>query len=162
VFPHSNRDNFGESLGIIEYDWVWNIGDRTALVSDGWFETIDGGPRVFNAGAIFNRPDHTSLYLGYRQIDPLESKAVIAAVTYALSAKYAVTASTTWDFGTENENSTVMLTRIGTDLRMSMGLSYNSLLNNFGVQFEIVPNLIRGGRSGGFAPGMFGDGMARR
>jgi hypothetical protein len=162
VFPHSNRDNFGESLGIIEYDWVWNIGDRTALVSDGWFETIDGGPRVFNAGAIFNRPDHTSLYLGYRQIDPLESKAVIAAVTYALSAKYAVTASTTWDFGTENENYTVMLTRIGTDLRMSMGLSYNSLLNNFGVQFEIVPNLIRGGRSGGFAPGMFGDGMARR
>lgn len=162
IFPHSNRDNFGEPLGIIEYDWVWNIGDRTALVSDGWFETIDGGPRVYNGGIVFNRPDNTSLYLGYRQIDPLESKAIIASVTYAFSAKYAGSASTAWDFGTKNQNYTFMLTRIGTDLRMSIGVSYNSILNNFNVQFEIIPNLIRGGRSAGLGPSAFGDGMARR
>ncbi|MCI0684152.1 MAG: hypothetical protein L0Y71_18745 [Gemmataceae bacterium] len=162
VFPQSNRDNFGETLGIIEYDWIWNIGDRTALVSDGWFETIDGGPRVYNGGIVISRPDNTSFYLGYRQIDPLESKAVVASVTYAFSAKYAGTASTLWDFGTDNQHYSLMLTRIGTDLRMSIGLSYNSILNNFGVQFEIVPNLIRGNRNPGFAPGALGGGLARR
>ena len=87
VFRGSNRDNFGESLGIIEYDWVWNIGDRTALVSDGWFETIDGGPHVFNAGGHLQPAGPHQQYLGYRQIDPLESKAVIAAVTCAFSAE---------------------------------------------------------------------------
>ena len=136
VFRSSNRDNFGESLGIIEYDWVWNIGDRTALVSDGWFETIDGGPPRLQRRRPSSAGRTTPACLGYRQIDPLESKAVIAAVTYAFSAEVRGPASTTWDFGTHNENYTVMLTRIGTDLRMSLGLSYNSLLNNFGVQFR--------------------------
>ena len=94
VFPQSDRDNFGEPFGFLEYDWVWNIGDRTALVSNGWAEPIDDGPRVFTVGIVLNRPDATNFYLGYRQIDPLESRAVIASVTYAFSPKYAVTAST--------------------------------------------------------------------
>lgn len=163
VFPQSDRDNFGEPLGIINYDWLWNIGDRTALTSNGWFETIEGGPRVWNGGIILNRPDATNFYLGYRQIDPLNSKAVVASVTYALSAKYAATASTVWDFGVHNQNYSFMLTRIGTDVRVSFGLSYNSIINNFGVQFEIVPNLIRGGRNSAFAPGGISSGaLARR
>jgi hypothetical protein len=142
IFPHSRRDNFGEHLGILEYDWVWNVGDRTALVSNGWFETVDDGPRVFNMGAVLNRTDRTSFYLGYRQIDPLLSKAVVGSVTYALSAKYAFTASTVYDFGVNNEHFTVGLTRIGTDLQVTLGLSWNSVLDSFGVQFEIVPNLL--------------------
>ncbi len=32
-FPQEYRDNFGEAWGFLEYDWAWNVGDRTALVS---------------------------------------------------------------------------------------------------------------------------------
>ena len=142
LFPHSNRDNFGEHLGILEYDWVWNIGDRTALVSNGWFEPIDNGPRVFNFGTHISRPDRTSFYLGYRHIDPLESRAVIASLTYAFSAKYAITFATNYDFGTEVQSNALMITRMGTDLTISLGLSYDSTVNSFGVQFEVLPNLI--------------------
>ena len=141
-FPRANRDNFGEHWGILEYDWLWNVGDRTALTSNGWFETIDNGPRVFNIGAILNRPDRSSFYLGYRHIDPLQSPTVVANVTYPLGAKYAVTASTVYDFGVHNEHIAFGLTRIGTDVQMTLGFSWNSLLNSFGVQFEIVPNLM--------------------
>ena len=162
LFPQSNRDNFGEPLGVVEYDWLWNIGDRTALTSNGWFETIEGGPRVWNAGVVLNRPDATNFYLGYRQIDPLNSKAVVASLTYAFSAKYAATASTVWDFGVENQSYSFMLTRIGTDVRVSFGVSYNSIVNNFGVQFEIVPNLIRGGRHNAFGQNGMGNAFARR
>jgi hypothetical protein len=35
-----------------------------------------------------------------------------------------------------------MLTRNGTDLQVSLGFSYNSILNNFGVTFMIVPNFL--------------------
>ncbi len=157
IFPEDDRDNFGRTLGILEYDWLWNIGDRTALLSNGWMETIDGGPRVFNAGVAFNRPDNTNLYLGYRQIDPLESRAVVASLSYAFSAKYAASASTVWDFGTQNRSYAITLTRIGTDMRTSFGLSYNSTVNSFGVQFEIVPNLLGGGgRHNAFAPELLG------
>jgi hypothetical protein len=146
IFPHSKRDNFGETVGILEYDWIWNVGDRTALVSNGWFEPIEGGPRVFNLGGTINRPDATNFYLGYRHIDPLESRAVVGSVTYAFSAKYAITGSVVYDFGVDTQANSLTITRIGTDLMVSLGISYNSILNNFGVQFEVVPTLI--GRRG--------------
>ncbi len=162
LFPHANRDNFGQRFGIIEYDWIWNIGDRTSFVSNGWFETIEDGPRIFNLGVNLNRPDNTNFYLGYRQIDPLESRAFVGSVTYLFSSKYGMTASTLWDFGVDNEFYSLSVTRIGTDLTVSLGVTYNSVLNNFGVQFQIVPNLLPN-LSGANAGAVFtGASVARR
>src|SRR5207247_1325298 len=31
LFPDGHRDNFNRLVGVLEYDWTWNIGDRTAL-----------------------------------------------------------------------------------------------------------------------------------
>ena len=143
IFPQPNRDNFGYLAGIMEYDWLWNVGDRTALFSNGWFEPGSGGPHAFNVGGMLGRPDATNLMLSYRQIDPLRSRAVIAAATYALSPKYLLNASTTWDFGVDIQSYNLGITRIGTDLQMTMSIGYNSVLRNFGFQFEITPNLIR-------------------
>jgi len=141
-FPNPERDNFGQDFAFLQYDWIWNIGDRTALVSSGWYDPIQNGPRVFDIGAILNRPDRTSFYLGYREIDPLNSQAVTGAVTYIFSPKYAMTASATYDFGVKTEVTSLILTRMGSDLQVSFGINYNSILNTFGVAFEIVPNII--------------------
>ncbi len=142
-FPHPQRDNFGESFAFCEYDWVWNIGDRTALVSTGWVDPIEHGPRVYTIGAYLDRPDRTNYFLGYRQIDPLQSRAVTAAFSYVFSPKYAMTASAAYDFGTnESLSNTLVFTRMGSDLALSLGFTYNSLQNNFGVVFEILPNVV--------------------
>lgn len=143
-FPREDRDNFGEPLAFLEYDWVWNIGDRTALVSTGWVDPIDeDAARVWTIGGYFNRPDRTSFFLGYRQIDPVDSRAVTGALTYILSPKYAVTGSTSYDFGTrEALSNTLVLTRMGSDVQISFGVTYNAMQQNFGVQFYIVPNLM--------------------
>lgn len=143
LFPRSQRDNFGRVFGILEYDWVWNIGDRTALVSSGWFEPFEGGPRAFDVGGVINRPDATSLYFGYRQIDPLQTRAVVASIIYPFSAKYAMQASTVWDFGTHVRTYSLFVSRMGTDVMVNFGLNYNSTLNTFGVAFEIMPNMAR-------------------
>jgi hypothetical protein len=141
-FPHSTRDNFGENFAFLQYDWTWNIGDRTALTSSGWMDPEDQGPRVFGIGAFFNRPDRTTFYLGYRQLDPLNSKAVTGAATYIFSPKYAMTLSAMFDWGINSQINTFVFTRMGSDLQVSFGLSYNSLVNNWGVVFEIIPNLV--------------------
>jgi hypothetical protein len=142
IFPHSNRDNFGDTLGFLEYDWLWNIGDRTALASTGWIDAVNQDAHEFTFGAFLNRPDRTNFYLGYRQIDPVQSKAVTAAVTYVFSPKYATTISSTYDFGTNQSlSNSLVLTRMGSDLQVSLGFTYNALQNNFGVVFEILPNL---------------------
>jgi hypothetical protein len=152
LFPQDNRDNFGNRFGVIEYDWLWNIGDRTALTVNGWLEPVSGGPSVFTIGSYINRPDNTNVYLGYRQIDPLNSRAVIGSITYPFSGKYSVSASTVWDFGVHNQAYSFMVTRLGSDVQVSFGITYNSLLNNLGVAFEIVPNLLRGSIRPGLTP----------
>jgi hypothetical protein len=151
IFPQASRDNFGTTFGILEYDWVWNIGDRTSLVSTGWMDPIDPGPRFFTVGANINRPDRTNFYLGYRHYDPLESRAIVASLTYAFSAKYAITASTMYDLGIAHNNvNSLTFTRIGTDIQVSLGFNYNAILNTFGFTFEILPNLLP---SRGHVPG---------
>jgi hypothetical protein len=142
-FPEENRDNFGQSLAFLEYDYVWNLGDQTALVSSGWIDPIADGPRVFTVGAFVNRPDRTSFYLGYTEIEPIDSRAISAAVTYIISPKYALTAASTYDFGNAQAlSNSVSATRIGKDLQVTLGFTYNALTNNFGLLFEIVPNLV--------------------
>jgi hypothetical protein len=142
-FPRANQDNFGENLAFLEYNWLWNVGDRNGFVSNGWFDPIDGGARDFNIGAFFNRIDRTSMYLGYRQIDPLNSKLVVGSVSYMFSPKYSMSASAAYDLGTNQNISTMVLfTRTGSDLQVSLGFTYNALQNNFGFLFEILPNVV--------------------
>jgi hypothetical protein len=142
-FPEENRDNFGQSLAFLEYDYIWNLGDQTSLISSGWIDPIQNGPRVFTIGAFVNRPDRTSFYFGYREIEPINSRAVSAAVTYIISPKYAINASTTYDFGNNQALSNmVSATRIGKDLQVTLGFTYNALTSSVGLVFEIVPNLV--------------------
>ena len=56
VFPAANRDNFGSTLGYMAYDWTWNIGDRTALVSNGWIDPATDGPRSSRSAPISTAP----------------------------------------------------------------------------------------------------------
>jgi hypothetical protein len=143
VFPEPNRDNFGQTLGFLQYDWLWNIGDRTALTSTGWIDATNQNTDEFTIGAYLNRPDRTNFYLGYRQIDPVQSKAVTAAITYVFSPKYATSLSSTYDFGTSQAlSNSLVLTRIGSDLQVSLGVTYNVLQNNFGVVVQVEPNLL--------------------
>ncbi|MFO0880347.1 MAG: hypothetical protein U0840_23630 [Gemmataceae bacterium] len=148
-FPQPSQ-NFGEAFSFLEYQYNWNIGDRTTIESYGWYDPQDFGARVFTIGGFFNRPDRTMFYVGYRQIDPLDSRLFMASLTYTLSPKYALTMATSYDFGTnEAQTNTVVLTRTGSDLQVSLGFMYNSLQNNFGAIVEIVPSLVPINRRGG-------------
>jgi hypothetical protein len=142
-FPNPSRDNFDQSWSFLQYDYTWNVGDRTALVSTGWFDPIDNGARVFTIGTFLNRTDRTNIYLGYREIQPLNSDAVTVALSYVFSPKYAMSVSSTYDFGTNQSLSNVVsFTRMGSDLQLTLGFTYNAILNTFGLVFEIYPNIV--------------------
>jgi hypothetical protein len=151
-FPEAKRDNFGHPFAFLEYDFLWNVGDRTAFSSTGWFEPYEAGSSYYTFGAFFNRPDQTTFYLGYRQIDPVNSRAVLGSVGYQLSQRYYLNAGVSYDFGINQAlSNSFTLTRTGTDLTVSIGFTYNSLVNNFGFQFLVVPNLVNSVGGGRFA-----------
>lgn len=153
-FPQPSRDNFGHHWAFLQYNYLWNVGDRTAFTSTGWTDPFPGGVRVLTFGGYYNRPDRTNFYLGFRLIDPLQVRAGTLAMTYIFSPKYAATLSTTYDFGTnESFGNSLMFTRMGSDLQVSLGVSYNALQNNFNVLFNIVPNLLPVGKMGPMGAG---------
>jgi hypothetical protein len=160
-FPAYNRDNFGNPWSFLQYNWLWNVGDRTALTSTGWTDPFPGGVRLWTIGGYFNRPDRTNYYLGFRYIDPLMVRAVTVSMSYIFSAKYAATVSSTYDFGTgEAFANSLMFTRMGSDLQVSLGISYNALQSNFNLLFNIVPNLLPANKAfGPMGQGSAGGGV---
>jgi hypothetical protein len=99
---------------------------------------------------------------------------VSASANYVFSPKYAMTALTTYDFGYKSSlTNSLLFTRVGTDMAVTVGFSYNSLVKNFSLVVNIVPNLVAnqespvpyryGGYGGagslsGFSPGGYGGG----
>lgn len=153
AFPDPARDNYGEPWSFLEYLYLWHVGDRFSLSSAGWYDPFQYGARYWNVGATFNRPDGTNFYLSYRHTDPLGSRAVTATAAYRFTEKYAMNLSSTYDFGTnEALTNTLSLARTGPDVTAMIGFTYNALINNFGLQFALLPNLASqaGGGQRGF------------
>jgi hypothetical protein len=73
------------------------------------------------------------------------------------SPKYAMSAVTAYDFGMQQSVSNMlMFTRMGKDLQVSLGVTYNAILNNFGVIFQILPNAAAAsGKSASFGSSTF-------
>lgn len=142
AFPERSQ-NFGSHWAFLQYDYLWNIGDRTAIVSSGWIDPIDDGAQVIGVGAYFNRSDRTTLFLGYRQIDPVGSKPITGGVTYTFSPKYAISAFSSYDLGTQMSlANSLVFSRTGKDAQVNLGFTYNAMQNNFGFTFEILPRVV--------------------
>lgn len=153
-FPEANRDNYGKPFSFLEYFGLWNIGDRTSILSSGWFDPFDYGARYWNIGMSLDRPDRTNVYIGYRQTDPLNSKAVTATLGYQLSRRYFGSAGVSYDFGIQQAlTNTFAITRTGSDMTITLGFTYNALVNNFGINFLIIPNIVQAFAPGFGAPG---------
>jgi hypothetical protein len=143
VYPAPNRDNFGSQVGFLEYQFVWNVGDRNTVFSNGWFDPFEFGARYWEIGTAFSRDDRTAFNLAYRQTEPLGSRVVSASVTYVFSPKYAISAVTAYDFGFKASfTNTLYFTRVGPDAQVTVGFTYNSLLSDFGIVLNVVPNLL--------------------
>jgi hypothetical protein len=150
----------------LAYDYTWNVGDRTTLTSAGWMDPYAHSARVFNVGAFLNRTDRTNFYLGFRyidgyqDIDPISSRVLTAAVTYVFSPKYSMTASASYDFGFSlSESNSLVFTRVGSDLQISVGITYNALTNTVGALLEVVPNLVPANRRVGPVTALGGGGL---
>jgi len=141
-FPNEDEDNFGEDFGLITYDYAWHIGDRTSILSHGWFETYEDAPMIWNVGVFMERPPRGSFYIGYNILDPIDSRVLKTSYNYWMSPKWISSFTTSYDFGeTENLGQSIVLTRIGADLVFRVGFSFNPLRDNYGIGVEIMPRV---------------------
>ncbi len=149
-FPDKDRDNFGEALGLLNYDLRWHIGDRVTLVSDGIFDFFPDGQRVVTVGGFLNRPPRGDLYVGMRLIDgPITHRILSASYSYRMSPKWISTLGMSVDLGGDgNIGQQLTLTRIGESLLISAGITVDSARDNVGVLFAVEPRFLPSGRLG--------------
>jgi len=153
-FPEPLRDNFGEPLGLVDYDFRWHVGDRLTLLSSGGFDFFSQGQQVVTMGGFLERPPRGSLYLGLRLLEgPIKSKVLSMSYTYRMSPKWVSAFGMSVDLGDQgNIGQHFALTRVGESFLISAGASVDASRNNVGAHLAIEPRFLpktRLGRAGG-------------
>jgi len=155
LFPNADRDNFGETVGLLSFDYAWNVGDRTRFLAGGTFDFYDDGPQQWDVGVLSQRLNRGSLYAGVRNIQALgiDATQLIGSFSYRMGPKWASTASFFQDLNqTQNSGESVTLTRIGADFNVSVGVRVNNARGDAGVIFQIEPRIASNALSGLLGP----------
>ncbi|MEK6248002.1 MAG: hypothetical protein N2C12_07470 [Planctomycetales bacterium] len=144
LFPKQS-ENFGEYVGLINYDLRWHVGDRLTLLSDGIFDVFGMGQSLVDVGAYLNRPQVGGIYLGFRSFGgPISSQVALANINYRMSPKYIASYMASIDIsGDSNVGQRLALTRIGESFLVRTGFNYDRSQDNFGVSMAVEPRLFR-------------------
>jgi hypothetical protein len=167
VFPEAQRDDYGSSFGMLDYDFAWHIGDRFTLLSDGYLDFFQyeqlapggstgewNGLQTVMVGAQITRPEVGNLFLGYRWVDgPITSQLIQSSLAYRMTEKWILTAGATVDTtNTGNIGQSLDVTRIGESLLVRLGFNVDTSRENIGMNISIEPRFLprnRLGRVGG-------------
>ena len=144
-FGKPDRDNFGESLGGINYDFRYHIGDRVTLISDGYYDLFKSGLRATTLGGLVSRPGRGEVYLGVTSLEgPISSLLLTTSFNYRMNEKWLAVGGTSVDLGkTGNIGQSLGLTRIGESFLIRVGATVDSGRNNVAVNFNLEPRFFQ-------------------
>jgi hypothetical protein len=153
-FPDKDHDNFGQTIGLVDYDARWQVGDRFALLSSGIFDFFHDGQRIISVGGFLDRPPKSGLYLGVNVLDgPISNTVLTMSYSYRMSPKWVSALSAAVDLrrqGNIGENFTI--TRIGESFLISGGFHADVSRGSYGASFSVEPRFLpktRLGHAGG-------------
>ena len=144
-FGKPDRDNFGQSVGGINYDFRYHIGDRVTLLSDGYYDLFKSGLKATTLGGLLSRPGRGDFYLGVTSLEgPVSSLLLTTSINYRLNEKWAAVGGTSVDFGkTGNVGQTIGLTRIGESFLIRVGGAVDTGRNNVSMYFNLEPRFFQ-------------------
>lgn len=150
IYPDPKRDNFGETIGLLDYDLRWYPGDRIMLYSSGMFDFFSGGLHMVNVGAVMNRSDKGSVFVGLHYLTGSVDNVVMSlGYNYRMSEKWISTFASTFDIsGKGNLGERLTVTRVGESFLFTTGFGYDAPSNNFSMLFTLEP---RFGKKGNVA-----------
>jgi hypothetical protein len=144
IFPKADRDNLGEEVGLLNYDFRWFLGDRLSLVSDGFADFFSQGLKTVSAGAEISRPGVGDVYVGVRSIEgPISANVLLARMSYRMSDKWGIQGLSSYDIGaTGNIGQRVAAVYIGESFLFQFGVNYDVSRDNVGFLFGVEPRFM--------------------
>ena len=143
-YPKAERDNFGEDVGAINYDFRYHVGDRLTLLSDGYFDVFSQGLKAVSAGAQISRPGRGDAYIGMLSLEgPISANVLNGYTNYRLNDKWILSGGAAFDFGkTGSIGQNIALTRIGETALVRVGVNVDSGRDNVSFNFNIEPRFL--------------------
>ncbi|MBN1589210.1 MAG: organic solvent tolerance protein OstA [Pirellulales bacterium] len=143
-FPNEERDNFGEALGLADYDFRWHVGDRLTVVSEGIFDFFDDAQQTITIGGFLARPPRGNFYMGMRLIQaPVRSHILSFSYNYWMSPKWVSSFGTSVDLrNNRNIGQRLSIIRIGESLLVGAGFNVDASRGNVGVLISVEPRFL--------------------
>ncbi len=142
LFPTTSQ-NFGQLMGLWQYDFRWHVGDRTTLLSTADVDFFTGGQQLYTVGALLNRTPRGSFYLGFNEFGgPIQASVLTGSYTYRMSPKWASSFGTALNLKGMNIGQNFQLVRIGESFLMTFGFNVDYSRNNVGVSFNLEPRFL--------------------
>ena len=150
LFPKPGRDNFGEDVGLLDYDFRWHVGDRLTLLSDGYFDVFSNGLRMVTMGAFLSRPPRGKIFVGFRSLEgPITSSVVATSLSYQMSPKWITRFGSSVDLSaTGNIGQNLSFTRIGESFLVTAGFHVDVSRSNVGARLMIEPRFLPSSKTG--------------
>jgi hypothetical protein len=142
IFPTTSQ-NFGQLMGLWQYDFRWHVGDRTTVLSSADVDFFSGGQQLYTVGALLNRTPRGSFYLGFNEFGgPIQASVLTGSYTYRMSPKWASSFGGAIDLTGNNIGQNFQLVRIGESFLMTFGFNVDYSRNNVGVTFNLEPRFL--------------------
>ncbi len=144
LFPNAPRDNFGSGAGLVDYNFIWHVGDRLTVLSDGIFDFFGQGQKIATLGMFLTRPPRGALYAGLRVLDgPINSNVLYFSYSYWMSPKWISSAGVSIDLSdTKNIGQSLRITRVGESLLVGLDLNFDPARNSVGLNLAVEPRFV--------------------
>jgi hypothetical protein len=143
LFPQANQNNLGNAWGLIDYNYRWNIGDRTSIQSNGLYEPANDTVQA-GGGFYFQRPPRSqlSILFSHYTSGPFSSDYIGFGSAYRLSNRYSGYFEIGKDLqAAQSVNVRASFARIGLDYVTTMGIVWNAGRNDLGFELSILPRV---------------------
>jgi hypothetical protein len=141
-FPVTDQ-NFGQVMGLWQYDFRWHAGDRTTIFSTADVDFFTGGQQLYTVGTLLNRTPRGSFYVGFNQFGgPISAAVLTGSYTYRMSPKWASSFGSAIDLTGRNIGQQFQLVRIGEAFLTTFGFNIDYSRNNVGVTFNLEPRFL--------------------
>ena len=140
LYPEKEQ-NFDQTVGLVDYDFRWHVGDRFSVLSSGLFDFFDSGQQIVRAGVMTKRPGVSSLYLGVDRLGgPIDSTYLNAALNYRMSEKWSVSVSNSYDLAeSRNVGQQFGISRIGESFIFTLSANINQSKDDWGISLNMLP-----------------------
>ena len=145
-FPNANRDNFGQSFGLLGGRYAWNVSERTSVMANYYYDLFDNAQQLWNVGLVSQRSERGSVYVGVRQVKGagLDSQIATASYTYQMSPNWVSTFGTAYDLAEgRNRGQSLTVTRLGRDFNTHFGATYDASKDNVGFFLSVEPRFLQ-------------------